>query len=394
MPATTTSRRSTATSNFAVHVDDFQRGLLGNPDQAVNDVARVCATPLIVEVFIARDAAKRNKDRQNQDDGEHASRYQEIARQYWQIRLCVLPTDKQHREGPFQYRERRTRCSSILNSHSPNPVIRHTTACSFRCTAWDEATAPLPCLWKRHAKSWAHGLLAEACGACGTFRSMRRNFEEAHMKEQSSPEESKTARDDSPRWVSWNVLRPTQGAIGYVQVQAKKASYFALGPEKRRRFAEEQAVVTILGPKGLLHVIDHHHWARAWFEIGLPEAPVRVKEDLSRLTDEQFAKTMSERGWVHPFDEHGREHPATELPKSVEAIPDDIFQSLAAFIRAAGVFENPGGFNAKFAWADFLRQRVATRAVTVDGFALMLAEAFAATRLPEARELPGFISNE
>ncbi|REG60775.1 hypothetical protein B0G80_3588 [Paraburkholderia sp. BL6669N2] len=195
----------------------------------------------------------------------------------------------------------------------------------------------------------------------------------------------------SPRWVPWCLLRPTQGAIGYVQVLAKEATYLELGPEARRAFAEEQAVAVVHGPSGALHIIDHHHWARAWFDMGLPEAPVCIREDFRDLTGEQFVKTMSERGWLHPFDENGRKFPLSDLPESVEAIPDDLFQSLAAFVRTAGVFENPGEFNAKFAWADFLRGHVARRPATVDGFALMLAEAFAASRLPEARQLPGLI---
>ncbi|TCF97607.1 hypothetical protein BZM26_30475 [Paraburkholderia strydomiana] len=212
------------------------------------------------------------------------------------------------------------------------------------------------------------------------------------MHEQSESG-SGTAADDtsSPRWVPWALLRPTQGAIGYVQVQAKAASYLELKPEARRAFAEEQAIAVVHGPSGSLHVVDHHHWARAWFDMGLPEAPVRIREDFSGFTEEQFVKTMSERGWLHPFDEHGRKYALSDLPESVEAIPNDPFQSLAAFVRTAGVFENPGEFNAKFAWADFLRGHVALRPATVDGFALMLAEAFAASRLPEARQLPGFI---
>jgi hypothetical protein len=52
--------------------------------------------------------------------------------------------------------------------------------------------------------------------------------------------------------------------------------------------------------------------------------------------------------------------PKSGLPESVGQA-DDVFQSLAAFIRTAGVFENPGEFNAKFAWADYFRQRISLR---------------------------------
>jgi hypothetical protein len=175
-------------------------------------------------------------------------------------------------------------------------------------------------------------------------------------------------------------------------VEAKKSSYRELEPEKRRSFAEEQAIAVVLGPLGALHVVDHHHWARAWFDMRFPEAPIRIREDFSGLTDKQFVGTMSEQGWLHAFDEHGREFNVSDLPRSIGSIPDDVFQSVAAFIRIAGVFANPGEFNAKFAWADLFRQRVATRPATVDGLALMLADAFAASRLPEAKALLGYIS--
>lgn len=201
--------------------------------------------------------------------------------------------------------------------------------------------------------------------------------------------------DASPAsWVQWASLRPTQGAIGYVQVQQKTTSYLALSPDKRRSFAEEQAVKVVRGPSGSLHVVDHHHWARAWFDMGFPEAPVRIAEDFSTLSDDTFLQTMTERGWLHPFDPQGHEYPASELPGSIGAMPDDAYQSIAAFLRIAGVYENPGEFNAKFAWADFMRQRVAPRPATVDGFSLMLAEAFAASRSSEAKKLPGFIASE
>lgn len=193
--------------------------------------------------------------------------------------------------------------------------------------------------------------------------------------------------------VHWDLLRPTQGAIGYVQVQAKQASYREVASEKRRSFIEQQAVKVVRGPTGDLHVVDHHHWSRAWFDVGLPEAPVRIVEDFSSLTDARFLAEMAQRGWLHPFDHCGREIPVERLPRSVAELPDDVYQSIAAFLRTAGAYDNPGEFNAKFAWADFLRRRIVLRPPTVEGFARMLAEAFAASRLPEAAKLPGFVKD-
>ncbi|WP_368623406.1 ParB-like protein [Paraburkholderia sp. BR13444] len=199
--------------------------------------------------------------------------------------------------------------------------------------------------------------------------------------------------DNPPSWARWETVRPTQGAVGYVQVLAKSESFRALGTEEKRVFLRDEAVKVVHGPSDYFHVIDHHHWARAWFDMGLPEAPIDVVEDLSGLADEDFLRTMSERGRFHTFNEHGHRIPLSELPKTIGELPDDVYQSLAAFVRTAGVFENPGEFNAKFAWADFFRQHVALRKYTIDGFALMLAEAFACSQRPEATKLPGFIYN-
>ncbi|CAL8473631.1 ParB-like protein [Caballeronia sp. S22] len=212
------------------------------------------------------------------------------------------------------------------------------------------------------------------------------------MEGQSKSESGSSVGNDAPvALVHWDLLRPTQGAIGYVQVLAKRASYLEVASGKRRSFVEQQAVKVVRGPSGNLHVVDHHHWSRAWFDMGLPEAPVRIAEDFSSLSNDEFDAEMARRGWLHPFDHCGREMPVERLPRSVAELPDDVYQSIAASLRTARVYDNPGEFNAKFAWADFLRRRIALRPSTVEGFALMLAEAFAASRLPEAAGLPGFI---
>jgi hypothetical protein len=81
------------------------------------------------------------------------------------------------------------------------------------------------------------------------------------MRNHPQPGKVVANTQDAPSsWVQWATLRPTQGAVGYVQVEAKKSSYRELDPEKRRSFAEEQAITVVLGPSAVLHVIDHHHW--------------------------------------------------------------------------------------------------------------------------------------
>lgn len=185
-------------------------------------------------------------------------------------------------------------------------------------------------------------------------------------------------------------LRPTQFAVGMIHVRRKMAETRAVCADSRYAFMEQRAIAVVRGPGGVLHVIDHHHWARAWIELGIERAPVQVKMDFRDLDDIDFLAAMMERGWVHPFNERGEKVDIGTLPPSIAQMPDDPYQSLAAFLRIARVFENPGEFNAKFEWADYLREHVSGDSGTIEGFAEMLATAFRFAHTPEARALPGY----
>lgn len=185
-------------------------------------------------------------------------------------------------------------------------------------------------------------------------------------------------------------LRPTQFALGMVQVRSKMAQTRQVPADERTAFMEKLAIVAVRGPGGRLHVIDHHHWTRAWIELGIEEAPVRIRADFGALDDLNFFSEMAERGWIHPYNERGEKVSIESLPATVADMPDDPYQSLAAFLRIGGVYDNPGEFNAKFAWADYLRERITGDPGTVEGFAEMLATAYRMAHTQESRSLPGY----
>jgi hypothetical protein len=189
-------------------------------------------------------------------------------------------------------------------------------------------------------------------------------------------------------------LRPTQFALGMVQVKSKMAKTIRFPSDERDAFLAKMAITVVRGPGGRLHIIDHHHWARAWIELGLEEAPVRVKEDFGNVDQASFLAEMNNRGWLHPYNERGEKVDVGTLPRTVASMPDDPYLSLAAFLRVAGVYENPGDFNAKFAWADYLRKQVTGDSGTVEGFAEMLALAYRIAHTPEARSLPGYRADD
>jgi len=199
---------------------------------------------------------------------------------------------------------------------------------------------------------------------------------------------------DTESFARIDELKPTQGALGMEHVREKMHLTSATPQHERAAFMREHALRVVRGPGGALHVIDHHHWARAWHELGIETAPVAIACDFSDRDHDEFIAAMQDRGWLHPCDTQGSEISADALPASIAAMPDDPYLSLAAFVRVAGMYADSPELNAKFAWADYFRERIQGDFTSIAGFAKALAQAVAASREDEARSLPGVNAKE
>lgn len=189
-------------------------------------------------------------------------------------------------------------------------------------------------------------------------------------------------------------LRPTQLTLGYIHMRDKMA--VTRRHQERsdgaalRRFLRRHRIKIVVGPGGTLFVVDHHHWARAWLELGFRRAPVCVLHDLSKLGPSAFWKRMDALGYVHPYDELGQRLGVKALPATVMGMRDDPYRSLAAFTRMAGAYRKPPNAAGDFGWAGFLRERVEEDMGTIGGFALALSQAIRLARSSAARRLPGY----
>jgi len=197
-------------------------------------------------------------------------------------------------------------------------------------------------------------------------------------------------------------LRPTQLTLGMNQVLQKMDVTRDNGtnargkpsPAASRRFARRHRICTIAGPGGALYIADHHHWARAWLELGWRRAPVTIIADLSELEPDVFWRRMRALGHLHPYDEHGELLGAADLPPNVMGMRDDPYRSLAAFARETGAYRKPGNAYGDFSWAGFFRNRIHEDVHSIAGFARALARAIRLARTRSARRLPGFCGVE
>ncbi len=186
-------------------------------------------------------------------------------------------------------------------------------------------------------------------------------------------------------------LRPTQITVGKIEVEDKRKSLAALNAHKRAEFMEAHPIPAVLGPHHELYITDHHHLARAALEAGVGRGFFTIEADLHGLSMTEFWKQMNEQLWVHPLDENGVRHHYAAIPQHLKGLVDDVYRSLAGYVRDAGGYEKTRTAFAEFIWADYFRRSVPIEDV-LDNFHAAVATARVLARSPLAKGAPGFIS--
>jgi hypothetical protein len=184
-------------------------------------------------------------------------------------------------------------------------------------------------------------------------------------------------------------LRPTQITVGMREVALKRESWRRRSENKGAEFLGRHMIPVVRGPKGRLHIIDHHHLALALMEEEVEAVMVLVVADLSRLEPDAFWIFLDNRGWMHPFDTEGKRRGYKDIPKSIRHLKDDPFRSLAGELRRRGGFSKDTTPFSEFLWADFLRRRI-KRQLVVGKFDRALKEALRLAKSKDANFLPGW----
>ena len=185
-------------------------------------------------------------------------------------------------------------------------------------------------------------------------------------------------------------LKPTQFALGLREVARKVAKLKAMSHDERHKYIHDRPIPVVLSAKKHWHIVDHHHHARACWEIGVEELPIEIKADLSHLLEGEFWDAMHKARWVHLLDQFGLgPHKPVLLPEDIRGLADDPYRSLAWALRHAGAYEKSDQAFSEFKWADFLRKEVPIEHGD-EGFARAVAAAHDVARSPKASGLPGF----
>lgn len=184
-------------------------------------------------------------------------------------------------------------------------------------------------------------------------------------------------------------LRPTQITVGLIEVDDKRAKLKGMKNHERRDFLAEHPIPAVWGPDDKLYITDHHHLGRAACEAGVETGFFCVEADFCKLGSAEFWREMHSARWAHPIDEHGRRCSFDDIPNHLEKLRDDVYRSLAGYVRDAGGYDKTPTAFAEFLWADFFRPRIVVGPARSD-FDAAVAKAVKLAVSKEAAHLPGY----
>ena len=187
-------------------------------------------------------------------------------------------------------------------------------------------------------------------------------------------------------------LHPTQISVGMIEVKEKEKKIAKMSKSDIESFEEENPEPTVVGPKGKLYIIDHHHLGRALWDQHIESTHCKIMGNFSNLSDSDFWKKMNANKWVYTYDENGKGPlPISSLPSTVADLKDDPYRSLAGAVRQNGGYNKTTAPFAEFLWANFFRTRIKVGHSDKD-FDKAVDDATKLAHSKDAKNLPGYSS--
>jgi hypothetical protein len=157
-------------------------------------------------------------------------------------------------------------------------------------------------------------------------------------------------------------LRPLQGAVGEKEVENKREEILR-DPKKAIKRLRKDPIKVVFGYGRDLYIVDHHHAAKAWLEANTKTMKKRslcqiVNGDNKLPYDypslAQFWTALEGKELIHLKDQKGDTIKEDALPKTIDALPDDVYRSFAWKVRLNKGFckSSQAKDFLEFIWAD------------------------------------------
>lgn len=186
-------------------------------------------------------------------------------------------------------------------------------------------------------------------------------------------------------------LRPTQFVLGMKEIEYKTALIATLSAKELVRYCETHVIPVVIGPRNQFFMVDHHHFARACWEMKVEQYQVEVWKDLRTAGHKQFWNFMIKKEWTYLRDQFGMgPHSPDALPSDIRCLADDPYRSLAWAVLEKGGFKKVEVPFFEFQWAAFYRQNLEITLHSKSDFRDAIKVATALSKSKEAKHLPGY----
>lgn len=184
-------------------------------------------------------------------------------------------------------------------------------------------------------------------------------------------------------------LRPTQFVLGMKEIESKISKMAVFSKKELVDYSAEHRIPVIIGPNEELYMIDHHHFARACWELNVKTFSVKIIKDLRHKGEKDFWNFMIKKEWLYLNDQFGMgPHSPYSLPTDIRCLADDPFRSLAWTVIDAGFIKKQLIPFFEFKWSAFFRMNLdiplhsKSNFKAATGLAKKLAQSKAACNLP------------
>lgn len=192
-------------------------------------------------------------------------------------------------------------------------------------------------------------------------------------------------------------LKPTQFAIGMLEVDEKVRQYRKMSRSEIKKEAKTHSPWVVLGPHGEYFLIDGHHRVMALWLMGFRKVPIQIKKDFRKTVTSyhQFWKMMNTQKWSHLHDQFGKgPHDPIYLPRDIRGISEDPYRSLAWMVRDRGGFKKSAHWFTDYEWANYFRRKHLLKEEFKIDYERSCKKALKLAKSSAAKKLPGYIGNE
>ncbi len=188
-------------------------------------------------------------------------------------------------------------------------------------------------------------------------------------------------------------LRPTQFAVGMLEVDEKLKEVREYSKKKLKRYLKDNVVPVVRAFEDELYVVDKHHFLSVCFQLGIKKVNVEVIRDFTKsdMNYEEFWAWMDRSRNSYPYCQFGEgPREALYFPQDIRGLADDPYRSIAWYVRKSGGFDNSDKNFAEFQWANYFRSKNLLKKHGRKGLPDALVEAVKLAQSPEAKDLPGY----